>query len=381
MVRSTDSPHPIADGGLIESAGSASGPAGVVLQPGSRLDLQPFDGVLPLLCTDVEARFGRRTRLAPLSIWKRPFSFVMRAGVWHDGDAGPREHLFVKVSKPKNINGLSDAMRKRVEKDFAVTERVFARMSEGHGFGAVRPFACYPGHLAIVTEEVAGETLLELLQREARWSFSASRADRAIGLMTEAGRWIRHFQEPSSETISDTWAETYIDHRLRQIASTGPRGERLRSLVLRHIRHLASRLPAGPVGKVTVHADLSPSNVMVSAGRVVVLDFAMCRLGHPLQDVSRLYTQLDLLAMKPQFRRPVIDALQQALLRGFDPSFDARDPAFRLQLLAQRVNHLASLSSRRYSGLEAIYNRVLCWRHSKWLEREAALGGEGRPWG
>jgi aminoglycoside phosphotransferase (APT) family kinase protein len=131
---------------------------------------------------------------------------------------------------------------------------------------------------------------------------------------------------------------------------------------------------------VTVHADLSPSNVMVSNGRIVILDFAMSRLGHPLQDVARLYAQLELLAMKPQFRRRDVAVLQQALLRGFDPSLDPADAAFRLQMLAQHVNHLASLSTRKRKGLESIYNAFVRRQHVSWLEREVTSGGQP-AWG
>ena len=358
--------------------------SGLLVEPGHQLDIRRFEHVLPLLSADVTALYGRHCRLAPVSVTERLYSYVLRVGVWHDGDAGPREHLFVKVSKFKVVDGSSNGMRARVEKDFAVTQRVFARMAVGAAYGAVRPVACYPAHLAIVTEEIPGETLLDLVQREIRWAVTPSRAAALSGVLAAAGLWIRDFQEPSTETTTVAWMRDYIDSRLRRIAdATGRPGEQLRGRVLDHIDSVARRLESAPVPSVTVHADLSPSNIMVSGSRVVVLDFAMARAGHPLQDVARLFTQLDLLAMKPQFRRSVIEPLQQALLRGFDPGLRVTDPAFRLQVLAQRINHLGSLSTKRYSTLEGIYNAFVIRQHRRWIERETSAGrsGDTAAWG
>jgi len=308
-----------------------------------------------------------------VAVFERLYSYVLRTGVVHDGDAAPREHLFVKVSKLKAVGGTSSAMRARVEKDFGVTQRVFQRMAGGSRYGAVRPVACYPAYLAIVTEEVPGETLLNVVERRIRWSARADRAGDLQDTFAAAGMWIREFQEPAEGSFSLAWIRDYIDSRLQRIAkASGARGERLREQVLRHIDRLGSRMPDAPAAAVTVHADLSPSNIMVCDQRVVVLDFAMARAGHPLQDVARLFTQLELLALKPQFRRAAVRPLQLALLRGFDAGLSAGDPAFRLQVLAQRINHLGSLTTKNYGVLERTYNRFVVWQHWRWIEREIA---------
>jgi serine/threonine protein kinase len=341
------------------------------------LDLRPFDGLLPLLAADVEAAYGRGCRLAPLAVYERLYSHVLRVGIWHAGDDGPREHLFVKASKHKVVDGGPHGMRKRVEKDFAVTKHVFDRMASGEFYGAVRPIACYPAYLAIVTEEVPGSTLLDVVENRLRWSLDPSRSAVLRDVFVAAGRWIRDFQEPAPGSFSVAWIREYIDSRLQRIArATGQRGERLRDDVLRHVARIGARLPAEPAAAVTVHADLSPSNIMASGNRVVVLDFAMARPGHPLQDVARLFTQLDLLALKPQFRQSAVRPLQHAVLRGFSDTLRPDDPAFRLQVLSQRINHLGSLSTKKYGAAEALYNRFIVWQHWRWIEREIRAGGQ-----
>ena len=338
-----------------------------------RLDLRPFEELLPLLLADVHAIYGSGCRLAPAAVFERLYSYVLRVGVVHEGETRPREHLFVKVSKFKVVDGASTGMRARVEKDFRVTQRVFERMAGGDRYGAVRPIACYPALLAIVTEEVPGDTLLKAVEQRMRWALDSSRSADLEEVFGAAGTWIREFQEPAEGSFSPAWIRDYIDSRLQRIAKvSGARGDRLRERVLRHIDRLGSRLPDAPAAEVTVHADLSPSNIMVCDQRVVVLDFAMARPGHPLQDVARLFTQLDLLALKPQFRRAAVRPLQLALLRGFDPELRVDDAAFRLQVLAQRINHLGSLTTKKYGVVERTYNRFIVWQHWRWIEREIA---------
>jgi serine/threonine protein kinase len=378
-VAVVDSRHPIA---RIEPPQAVLIPAepSLLVEPDRRLDLRPFDKVLPTLVADVAAIYGPKCRLAPVAVWERLYSHVLRAGVWHAGDEAPREHLFIKVSKYKVVDGAPDGMRKRVERDFAVTQRVFDRMAGGESYGAVRPIACYPAHLAIVTEEMPGETLLKVVEQRMRWVFDAARCRDLQDVFASAGRWIRDFQEPADGAFSLEWIRDYIDNRLQRIAKvSGRRGERLRERVLQHIDHLSSQLPTEPAAAVTVHADLSPSNIMACGSRVVVLDFAMARPGHPLQDVARLFTQLDLLTLKPQYRQSVVRPLQQALLRGFDAALGMDDPAFRLQVLAQRINHLGSLSTKKYGIVERTYNRFIVRQHWRWIQRETQ-GGERESW-
>jgi Ser/Thr protein kinase RdoA (MazF antagonist) len=214
------------------------------------------------------------------------------------------------------------------------------------------------------------------VQDTIRWAVSPARSAPLQDVFAAAGRWIRDFQEPAPGTFSVAWIREYVDLRLQRIARvSGRHGEELRDRVLRHIDRVAAGLGDEPTAAVTVHADLAPSNIMVCGKRVVVLDFAMARPGHRLQDVARLFTQLDLMALKPQFRAAVVRPLQQALLRGFDPSLRADDPVLRLQMLSQRINHLGSLSTKHYGVLEKSYNHFIRWRHGRWIEREIAAGG------
>jgi Ser/Thr protein kinase RdoA (MazF antagonist) len=147
--------------------------------------------------------------------------------------------------------------------------------------------------------------------------------------------------------------------------------------VLAHIDALVSLVSSSDLADVLVHADLAPGNVLIAGRRVVVLDFAMTHRGSLMQDISRLYVQMDLMRAKPQFRRQVIHALQKALLRGFDPGLTKERPLFRLMLLRHHVNHLLTLNVRRERFPAAVYNAHLRRLHRQWIARELSHGVRG----
>jgi Ser/Thr protein kinase RdoA (MazF antagonist) len=140
--------------------------------------------------------------------------------------------------------------------------------------------------------------------------------------------------------------------------------------ILSTVDRLGTLIPAEDLREVAIHADLSLGNVLVSQTRIVVLDFAMAKRGTALHDLTRLFLQIDLLAVKPQMSRRIINEVQRALLAGFDPLLTPNRPLFRLLMLLHRVNHLASLSVNRVAGPEAFYNSIVRYQHRRWIAAE-----------
>jgi Ser/Thr protein kinase RdoA (MazF antagonist) len=196
--------------------------------------------------------------------------------------------------------------------------------------------------------------------------------------MTKAGRWIRLFQSalPRGGTESVNGLVEYIDQRLlRLVDSQGSRfTQRDRHGVLKHLARLGAEITPDDLQTVAIHADMAIGNVIVSNGRIVVLDFAMTTHGTRLHDLTRLYVQLDLLCIKPQLRGAVIRVLQRALVEGFDPTLSTQHPLFRMLLLLHRVNHLTTLTVNRARFPESLYNGMVCASHRRWLAAELDRG-------
>lgn len=331
--------------------------------------LKLFEPVLARLERDASAHFnGLSIRLVPAGLQERPFSHVLRLGVYSGEAPSPMSHLFVKVFKQKVIPQAGpDAMRLRVAHDFEATTQAYAAMAGYVDVGAVPPVACYPDLLAIATEQVEGPTLMEYLTSNAAWWPTRARRAEMRETMTRVGRWIRVFQAtgPTGDVSSMSDLRHYIDIRLERLVqhSRGRFTDADRDRVLRHIANLGAAIAPEEFRQVSVHSDLSLGNLIVSGSRIVVLDFAMRQLDTWLHDVTKVFLQVGLLSVKPHVTGGVIAQLQSALLEGFDPSLTADRPLFRLIMLLHRVNHLSALYMNRAGFVQQLYNRAVGRRH------------------
>lgn len=280
----------------------------------------------------------------------RPFSRLHWAVEEDTATGRSLRHLFLKSLKPKAEDGGVEKMRRRVQHEFDTTARVFNAMRDERHFGVIRPVACYPDLLTIVTEETRAGTLLDHVERHAAWWPGPDTLAHLDQVLSRVGEWLRVFQpvDPIRGPVSLPDLRQYIDLRLRRlVAADRVRFEESnRQAVLDHIDRLATAIPASALDEVLVHADFAAGNILVDGDRIVVLDFAMAGRGSRLHDITRLFLQLELLRAKPWFRPRVVERLQQSLLAGFDPALSPANPLFRLLLLMHRVNNFGSLSLR-----------------------------------
>jgi hypothetical protein len=165
-----------------------------VASPGTQAAGKMFEPVLARLRNDVGNFGAADARLVPMAYQERPFSHVLRVGMYLRETEAPARHFFVKVFKPKPDDGGVAKMRRRVEHDFAVTRHIFDAMTSADGLNVVRPIACYVDDLAIVTEEAEGETLSSYLDAHARWFPSADTMGHMMETMGRIGEWLRAFQ-------------------------------------------------------------------------------------------------------------------------------------------------------------------------------------------
>jgi aminoglycoside phosphotransferase (APT) family kinase protein len=334
-----------------------------------------FAAVLPKLQRDTALAFGlERVDLIPLRYDERPFSHVLRVAVQAPLQSRPVTHLYVKITKPTALAGDRHRLRERVAHDFETTRRVHDAMAHLSEAGAVRAVACYPDDLALATEEVKGPTLLEYLQQHVTWFPGRTVTTAAKRTISHVGSWIRCFQSvlPASGSEHIPRLIEYVDHRLQRLVNTF--GSRFtaadREAVLTLLSRLGDQISPADLHTTATHSDMAIGNILVSGERIVVLDFAMAGVGTRLHDITRLYSQLELLCLKPQFRRAVIAPLQAALLKGFDASLTPEHPLFRFSMVLHRVNHLVMVTLNRAGMAESLYNTLVARAHRRWLQQQ-----------
>lgn len=336
----------------------------------------PLAKVLGILTADGERYFGHPAiEIQPLELADREAGQVMRAQVKIAGRSD--RSIFVKAFKTRGrLPEDRRFMRARVTNDYAVTSRVYESFRDRSDFSAVKPIACFPDDLVLVTEAAPGEPFHQLLERCAIWQPDSGTLDELTQTAGRVGAWLRTFQsiEHLQRRISIDGMREYLDFRLRRLVES-PKGafsQRRRAAVLSYFDALSRNVGAADLIEVLVHGDVCPSNVLVDGRRIVMLDFAMACTGGMYLDVARLFTQFEFLKFKPKFRPHVVARLQASLLSGFDPALRPDHPLFQLFELRHVVCHVTNLSLNPAPPVARLYNRYQLHRHHKWLRQRAA---------
>jgi len=339
-----------------------------------------FTNALDKLSAQGERYFGHpETVIEPLALADREAAQVLRARLRTGGSTG--RHIFVKVFKPRGPSADDwHFMRARLMNDFAMTSEVHDALNGYSDLAAVRPIACLPDDLILVTEEAPGEPFDSMLERHAVWQPDNRTLNGLLHIAGRVGAWLRAFQGirrlDRRITIDDM--REYLDVRLKRLVSS-PKGgfcELRRKSVLSYFDAISRDVVRADLSEVLVHGDIAPSNILVDGRgpgpRIVVIDFAMTCTGGMFFDVARLFTQFDFLKAKPKFRPHIVARLQTALLAGFNPALRPSDPLFKLFELQHVICHVANLSLNPAPPIARLYNLYQLHRHHRWLRQRAA---------
>lgn len=340
-----------------------------------------FRPVLGKLTAEGPRYFGFEVlRVEAVRQIERPFSTVLQIRA-----AGEREtaSAFVKLLKPRqDTPAETESMRQNAVKDFEMTTRVFQGLVPYPGLTAVRPLACFPQDLAIVTEEAPGSTLAQLLRAAHGWP-GRRRLEQLIASVRQAGAWVKAVQTalPQDVGVTADNVRSYFDRRLNELEAADPMrlSRSGRQRLEDHREYLISRALAEARAEafhgVWIHADFCPENLIIRDGHLTVLDFTMAKTGTVYHDVSHLYLWLESMTAKPWFRPHVVAVLQRELLDAFESGLTPDRPLFRLMLLQHVLCHLLGIRLSTRRSLSGLYAARLHARHRQWLAAEAGLAG------
>lgn len=334
-------------------------------------DTEGFDGLLAQLSAGARGYFGdAHAVIEPVARLERPYSALLRLRV---EAAGHESYAFLKVFKPKGDGAEERAqLRRFVEREFRSTRRLHEALRGRPDLTALRPVAVFPDQLALVTEEVEGETFDLVARRALQGGAAAGAGNLAAGRI---GAWIRTYQEVTATDgqLSLDERREYFDARLRKLAGD-VLSEADRQRALTRFDEIASRIDPADFGLVAIHADLSPTNILVAPdGRVTILDFAMAKTGARHHDVAHLYLHLERLRHRAPLRGERAADLQSALLRGVDPGLTPAHPLFALMLLQHVVCDIAQQAERSVGPFRPAYRALLRRRWNKGVARVMGL--------
>jgi hypothetical protein len=319
---------------------------------------------------DSRRYFGAtRVEIEPVSYTERPYSEVLRIRIEADSAIS---YAFIKVFKrEEDSSSYLERMQKRVARDYAATERSYKGLLAHEGLAAVRPIACFPEELAVVTQEAPGHSLDNLLKCEAAWRPGGEALKKLENIFARIGSWVRAFQTIGNpdRRLSLEDMRRYLDVRLEKLVRSDcvrfTESDREKSLGFFDV--MAGEIKSTDLVEVPIHADLSPGNILVDGGTITVLDFTMTKTGAIYHDLAHLYIHIERLKAKPWYRPHVTDALQKALLGGFAPQAEPHQPLFKLLLLQHTVCHLLQLATSAGNLLARVQWQHLRNRDQKYL--------------
>ena len=305
----------------------------------------------------------------------RPFSLL----AWYDVEAHDPSSIVVKVTRRAKAAGPRRRPRESMQ-----AERVRALLPP-HTHGVVVPLRDYEDLDVTITGAVAGVQLAALIDECGRWWPGVRTLATLSDACARAGTWLRqlHDSQPAHPTWSKDELREDLDNRMRRLVDRSrevhmpaPLRERALAWVDRRLADTSDHDIAGGL----THGDFSPSNMLVTARDIHVLDFTMVREAPYLLDVSRFCHQLDMMGLKPAFRPATRATLQQAFLRGYGREELVRSPVVQVFLLRHALTHWLSRAQRVQTPLRDLTRPAfwLCLYHRRRVR--ALLDGAPLPW-
>jgi len=265
------------------------------------------------------------------------------------------QSAYAKQYTPTGWLQTHEIVQAQAAREVEIVNRLASLPQMGGRLGVMKILEADASRARVVTQEVPGSPLQDVLRR-ARAKDQLTGCLRALYL---AGKWLRAFQSLSTEqrTAVPTPDEpddlvAYCDLRLSTLTELGYRwpDPQTRRSVLDWVRRRIDRTPDEQLRRVWCHGDYGPAN-MIWDGRVLTpIDFAMCRLGLPLADLTYLVHRLEMFSIQFPWRRWPVTLWTRACLRGYgDPECD-RLPIYEALTLRHLLCRLQTLVRRPPAG-------------------------------
>lgn len=320
---------------------------------------------------------GSLTRISILSAEKRRFSYVSRCEIHgHQGNAT----VYVKL--------LRDAATVVQAKKELALQREFDALTYWHEdfkdsrqHGVAQPLFCLPERFLLVTAEVRGRNLYQVVTRDSILFPSETKIESLETHLRQVGGWIQDFQSRADSNASDSLLDLsefreYVDLRLRALTSEKARRfpREYRDRILAFLDQRGLDIEDNERRVTPCHGDMNLGNIIVEDDNVTVLDLGTLSLDSFLADLAGVYHQLMIMSFKGIYRPKLMRRFQRALLGGYGAPECERLLMFRFMLVRHIVTHLASITRFWQQPMkERFYNRWVMRNELKILDR--LIGG------
>jgi len=249
--------------------------------------------------------------------------------------------VYVKQHLPAGWLQTPNIVRARAAREVEIVNRVAGLPGFTGRLGVMRIVEADPSKAEVVTEEVPGESLQDVL----RWGRRKTLRGSCVWALYLAGKWLRVFQTlPTNSEVTVSAPSdpedllAYCDLRLKTLMDLGYRWPSVsqRRHVLPWLERRIEATSTEQLRKVWCHCDYAPGNLIWDGRVLTPIDFAMCRLELPLVDLTYLIHRLEMLPIQFPWRRWPLALWRKACLRGYGVADAEQLPIYE----ALMVRHL-----------------------------------------
>jgi aminoglycoside phosphotransferase (APT) family kinase protein len=330
----------------------------------------------------------------------RPYSQVYRLQLVAPHSSASR-FVYAKLHAPgAKLQARPEKYLARLETEFKAGRRLYETLRHEREIAVVKPVACYPDFLAIVSEEAPGESLANVIAREAKLWPAPGKLEQLAQYCQRAGQALAAMQKATAEVSRFAPAELleYIDVRMRRLLESRqvPFSPADRRQIIKFLEAAIPAIPAEQLGLCGAHGDYAPFNLLACPEKITIVDFTMFRTGSVYNDLTYFYHRLEGYLHKPIYRAATIRRLQEEFLRGYMEKLDgskslkassvalagarewhvADDLLFKILWLKHVVNNYSAIMRQRVvakgkklSLPVQLFNQHVFRRYNRWLSR------------
>ncbi len=297
-----------------------------------------------------------------------------------------------KVSFPDTVNYIYLKVNTEVENYAGATKRSdfqqqvmdsytnLQRLYEGFrpfsGYSVIKPIACFPEWLTLVTEESPGTDVWSIIREKAKFYPSATDVKELENICQSCGKWLTLFQQITRTPEQDPYDLSTIielfDSYLSKLVNhpNGMFPGEYQEQVIDFCRQLVLSIPDDDRVVSGIHGDFAPVNILIQNGEITVLDLETPKYGLMYWDSTYFHYHLSTLLEIPIYRPATVAKLQQAFVHGFGTPLDPSKPAVTLCMIHNVIQSLLYLAEHRQNvnWYRKLYDSILYRKHIQWLQ-------------
>ena len=294
---------------------------------------------------------------------RNPYSWTSR--LEYSGGNGTKCY-YVKIPIIDKNN--EDVVYSRLNAEFERLKSLRETFEDESRLSVAAPIAYFERYPALVTEEVSGETLHDVLVRQTR-RFGGHRGSYDLDeLCRLTGMWLGRFQTETAVPRTEVDVAEVQDYcRIRLDSMLGlptcPIDGEFKSRLLAHLELLGRAAGSDDLRASLRHNDFAPHNIIADHGTINVLDFTMCDEGETFYDITSFWERLESFARDPLHNSTLLAGLQAAFLDGLGHTVDLDSPGMRIGRCKFHLTQLAASFDKRS------LNPYQRWRDHRNLKR------------